>query len=186
MLVLGAMTLLGIRFSNTGHKVASVYGQGPVQRVAPNPKADPFTPAERRQVRAVATRFIETAVYRRNIDDSWEITTSVLRQGMTRKAWAGGEIPVVPYPGDAVAEVRWRVNYSYARTIGLKVAIYPKAGADVDRQVFDIELQNMGTELRPRWLVSLWTPSGGPQLAAAAPGGPPVRIGTSHGSIRPV
>lgn len=186
MLVLGALTLLGIRFSNTGHKVASVYTQEPVTRVAPNPKADPFTPAERRQVRAVATRFIQTAVFREQIDDSWEITTATLRQGLTRKAWAGGRIPVVPYPGDAVAEIRWRVNYSYARTIGLKVAIYPKAGAGVDRQVFDIELQNTGTEQRPRWLVSLWAPSGGPQLAASAPSGPPVRIGTSHGSIRPV
>ncbi len=137
-------------------------------------------------MRSVASRFIETAVFRRHVDDSWELTTPALRQGLTRKAWAAGTIPVVPYPGDAVAQVRWLLDYSYARTIGMKVAIYPKPGAQVSRQVFDIELQNAGTGARPRWLVSAWSPSGGPQIATAAPGGPPVAFAPEHSSLRPI
>ena len=48
LLGVAALALLGIRFSNTGRKVASVYTQEPVTRIAASPKADPFTPEERR------------------------------------------------------------------------------------------------------------------------------------------
>jgi hypothetical protein len=186
VLMAGVLTLLGVYFSNTGHEVPSVYKPGPVARVPPNPKADPFTPSERRQVRAVAARFVASAVLRKNTGDSWEIATAQLRQGLSHTQWASGSIPVVPYPADAIAEVRWRLNYSYARTVGMKVAFFPKPGAQVNRQVFDIELQNAGSAAKPRWLVSDWVPSGGVQLSTAAPGGAPATVGTSHDSIRPI
>jgi hypothetical protein len=186
VLTAGVLTLLGVYFSNTGHRVPSVFKPGPVARVPPNPKTDPFTPTEQRQVRAVASRFISSAVLRKNTGDSWEIATARLRQGLSHRQWASGSIPVVPYPADAIAEVRWRLSYSYVRTIGMKVAFFPKRGAQVNRQVFDIELQNAGTSAKPKWLVSDWVPSGGPQLANAGPGGPPVAAGTSHRSIRPI
>jgi hypothetical protein len=182
------VALLGIYFSNTGHPVPSVYASGPVARVPPNPKTDPFTPDEQRQVRAVATRFVSSAVLRKNTGDSWEIATARLRQGLSQAQWASGSIPVVPYPAEAVALVRWRLSYSYGRRIGMKVAFFPKPGAQVNRQVFDIELQNAGSSAKPKWLVSDWVPSGGAQLSAAGPGSgrPPVAAGTSHGSIRPI
>lgn len=182
----GALTLLGVYFSNTGHRVRSVYTPGPVARVAPNPKADSFTPTERKQVRAVASQFVSSAVLRKNVGDSWELTTPELRQGMSHSDWASGSIPVVPYPADAIAEVRWRLDYSYEHTIGMKVAFFPKPGAGVNRQVFDIALENTGTSAKPKWLVSYWSPSGGVQLAAAGPGGPPAEAGSTQGSIRPI
>jgi hypothetical protein len=180
------LTLLGVYFSNTGHQVPSVFTPGAVARVPPNPKADPFTPLERRQVRAVAAKFVATAVLRKNTGDSWELTTAKLRQGLSQSAWASGSIPVVPYPEEAIAEVRWRLDYSYARTIGMKVAFFPKPGAEVNRQVFDIALQNAGTSAKPKWLVSYWSPSGGAQLAAAGPGRSQAVAGTAQGSIRPI
>ena len=185
-LVVALATFFGVRYANTGHRVPSVYSSGPVARVAPNPKADPFTPEERREVRAVATRFISTAVFRKNVGDSWALTAPELRQGMSHAAWNSGAIPVVPYPEDAIAEVRWRLNYSYANAVGMKVAFFPKPGAEVMRQVFDIELKKVGAAGKDKWLVSFWSPSGGAQIAAADPRGPPVSIGTSSGSIRPI
>ena len=182
----GALTLIGVYFSNTGKRVPSVYEPGPVVRVPPNPKEDPFPPTERRQVRLVAARFVASGVLRKNPGDSWEITTAQLRQGLSHAQWASGSIPVVPYPADAIAEVRWRLSYSYVRTIGMKVAFFPKPRVQVNRQVFDIELQNAGSSAKPRWLVSDWVPSGGVQLATAAPGGAPAAVGTSHRSIRPI
>jgi hypothetical protein len=68
----------------------------------------------------------------------------------------------------------------------MKVAFFPKAGSEVSRQVFDIELKKVGPAGKDKWLVSAWVPSGGPQIAAAAPGGPPIAIGTSSGAIRPI
>ena len=169
---------------NTGHTVPQRFEAGKPQVVPPPPKPDVFTAAERREVRAVATRFVESAVYRRHVDDSWAITTAELHQGISRADWASGEIPVVPYSADAVAEVRWRLDYSYAKDVALKVAFYPKPGSGAARQIFEIELENHGTDATPNWLVSYWAPSGGPQLQNAQPGGPkaPV-VGVGRGQL---
>jgi uncharacterized SAM-binding protein YcdF (DUF218 family) len=172
--VAGTVAFVGIHFSNTGHSVPQRFTAQKPKLVAKSPKADVFTNAERRQVRAVAVRFIESAVYRKNVPDSFAITTSGLRQGESRAEWATGTIPVVPYPAQAVDTVRWRVNYSYADEVGLKVAFYPKPASGADRQVFDIALQNHGSAAAPHWLVSYWAPSGGVQLSRADPRAPSI------------
>jgi hypothetical protein len=166
--VAGTVAFVGIHFSNTGHSVPQHF-TGKPKLVAKSPKADVFTKAERQQVRAVAVRFIESAVFRKNVADSFAITTSGLRQGESRTEWASGTIPIVPYPAKAVETVRWRVNYSYADEVGLQVAFYPKPSSGVDRQVFDIALQNDRSAGVPHWLVSYWAPSGGVQLSRADP-----------------
>ncbi len=189
LLAAGVLAFVGVRFSNTGQDVSAPFTSEPVQRTPPSPRTDPFTATERKQVRAVAVKFVSTAVFRKHVSDSWEITAPSLRQGFSRAAWASGSIPVVPYPGDAIEVVRWRTNYSYDRRIGLQVAFYPKPGADVSKQVFDIELRNVGTSARPRWLVSDWIPSGGPTIASAAPGpsrAPTPALTPLRSTVRPI
>jgi hypothetical protein len=182
--VAGAVALVVILVGNTGHTVPQHFEAGKPQVVPAAPKPDVFTAAERREVRAVAARFVESAVYRRHVDDSWAISTAKLRQGISRADWATGEIPVVPYSADAVAEVRWKLDYSYAKDVALKVAFYPKPNSGASRQVFEIELENHGTDATPNWLVAYWAPSGGPQLQNAQPGGPkaPV-VGVGRGQL---
>jgi len=172
--VAGGVAFVGIRFSNTGHPEKEVFQPGKPQLVPKTPKADAFTPAEQRQVRAVAVRFIESAVYREHVADSFALTTSGLHQGLSRADWAKGTIPVVPYPRNAVGNVRWRLDYSYVKEVGLKVAFYPKPRSRVDRQIFDITLQDKGKAGAPHWLVSYWAPEGGVQLAQADPRAPAV------------
>lgn len=187
LVVAGGFALLVVLVGNTGHAVPDKFTAGKPALVPPPPKADPFTPAERRQVRAVAAKFVESAVYRNHVDDSWAITTAKLRQGITRAAWSAGEIPIVPYDGTAVAEVRWRLNYSYPNDVALKVAFFPKPNSGVERQVFDIELENHGTAAVPRWMVSYWAPAGGPQLQAASPlANPEPVIGAERGQLAAV
>ena len=174
--VAGGVAFVGIHFSNTGHAEKQVFQPGKPQLVPKSPKTDTFTPAEQRQVRAVAVRFIESAVYRNHVADSFALTTSELHQGLSRADWATGTIPVVPYPANAVDDVRWRVDYSYANEVGLKVAFYPKARSGVDRQIFDITLQNKGKAGTPHWLVSYWAPEGGVQVSRANPRAPSVDL----------
>jgi hypothetical protein len=174
--VAGAVAFVGIRFSNTGHPEEQVFRPGKPQLVPKLPKADAFTPDEQRQVRAVAARFIQSAVYRRHVADSFALTTSALHEGLSRADWATGTIPVVPYPAEAVDTVRWHLDYSYAGEVGLKVAFYPKARSGVERQIFDISLQNQGTGGAPRWLVSYWAPEGGVQLSRGDPRAPVVDL----------
>src|SRR5215210_694627 len=72
----------------------------PTGALPPQPN---LTPAQRRMAdvdpaaRKVAGKFILTAVARKNIDDSWAITHPSLRAGFTRREWASGEIPIIPY-----------------------------------------------------------------------------------------
>jgi hypothetical protein len=173
--VAGVVAFLGVHFSNTGHKFTQTFESGKTAQLVPkSPKAQPFTPVEQKQVRAVAIQFIESAVYRKHVDRSWAITTSGLHGGLSRSDWAAGAIPVVPYPEKAVETVRWRVNYSIADEVGMKVAFFPKPAARVERQVFDISLQNRGTARSPHWLVSYWAPSGGVQISQGDPRTPAI------------
>jgi hypothetical protein len=186
LVITGTLAFLGVQFANTGHDYTSPFLPGPVDRPPAAPKPDPFTAVERREVRAVAVQFISTAVYRKNVDASWAISGPALRQGFTRAAWAKGSIPIVPYPEKAIREVRWRLNYSFESRVGLKVAFYPKPGAGIARQVFDIEVSNVGSATKHHWIVSDWTPSGGPQIAAAAPGASQAQFGPRKSEVRPI
>lgn len=172
--VAGGVAFVGIRFSNTGHPEQETFQPGKPQLVPAAPKEDAFTPAEQRQVRAVAVKFIESAVYRRHVADSFALTTGGLHQGLSRAEWAKGTIPVVPYPADAVDSVRYRLDYSYAGEVGLKVAFYPKARSKVERQIFDITLRNTVRSGAAHWLVSYWAPEGGVQLSHGDPRAPSV------------
>jgi hypothetical protein len=51
-----------MRLTDTGHDFTSPFLPGPIRRPPATPKSDPFMPAERRDVRAVAVRFISSAV----------------------------------------------------------------------------------------------------------------------------
>jgi hypothetical protein len=175
--VAGVVAFVGIHYSNTGHKEEQHFTAQKPQLVAKSPKPDVFTRAEQKQVRAVASRFVESAVFRNHVADSFALTTSGLRQGESKSEWARGTIPIVPFPKKAVDTVRWRLNYSYANEVGLKVAFYTKPASGVDRQVFDISLEDHGKAGAPRWLVSYWAPSGGLRLSRADPRSP--SIGTA-------
>ena len=56
------------------------------------------------------------------IDDSWEITTPKLRQGLTRKQWDSGNIPVTPFPAEAVQQIKYALDWSGQDLVYLKVA----------------------------------------------------------------
>ena len=46
---------------------------------------------------AVRDRFVATAVLRVDTVCSYDLVTREFRQGLTREAWAGGTIPVIPF-----------------------------------------------------------------------------------------
>ena len=157
----GALTFVGVHWTNTGRKLNAPFTSEPVQTVAANPQSVAFTGAKRDQVRRVAAHWVATAVIRRHLDESWDLAAPSLRQGLTHDQWLSGNIPAVPYPAEAIALVKSKLDYSYADRVGLKVAIFPKAGSKVRAQTFEIEVQNFGGPAHPHWLVSYWAPAGG-------------------------
>ena len=121
----------------------------------------------------VAARFLETAVARRHVDESWRLVTPELRQGLTRAQWASGSIPVVPFP---IREARWKLDYSFRNALGFQVALFPPQGSDVGATVFNLDLRAVGRGKKRQWLVDGFTPAGraaAPQRAAAQASGAP-------------
>lgn len=159
--VAGVCAFLGVQYSNTGKRPPDHFRPGPVQRVPPPLKAAKLSAVDAESVRRVAELFIDTAVLRKRIDDSWDITTRKLRQGLTRKEWDLGNIPVTPFqPADAVAEVKYDLEWTGADLVYVKIAIVPKPKSNVNGQAFDIGLRRKGDPAAHRWLVDYWVPTG--------------------------
>jgi hypothetical protein len=88
---------------------------------------------------------------------------------MTRKAFLSGNNPVIPYP---VGQIRWAVDYSYARRVGFQIAVFPTHRAHVKPQVFLLDLKEVGSGPRRHWLVKAWNPTPYPNITGGpTPGG---------------
>jgi hypothetical protein len=160
--LIAVAVFVGIRYANTGAKLEKPTG-GPVQTVPPTPKTVNRSAAEMAKVRGVAEHFILTAVYRRHLDEAWALAAPSMRQGMTLSDWRTGNIPVVPYPAKDVAEIKWRLDYSFRKLVGMKIALVPKPHATQTGLVASMELTAVGTGQDRRWLVDAWVPLGGGQ-----------------------
>jgi hypothetical protein len=135
---------------------------GPLTRT-PEPAAAPekplrITPAMRREIDRTVHRFVGTAVVRRNLDAAWELASPTMREGVTRRDWRRGDLPVLPYPEQAIENVDWNVGYSFDRTVGIDVMVVPKAGSGESVLVYAAELTETGAGSSRRWLVDSWIP----------------------------
>ena len=88
-------------FWNTADNIETFSGGKADIFVAPKPHT--LTRSERVAVVSVAKQFVKTAVARDHPERAYEIVNADMRGGMTRKQWAKGDIPVVPYPVARVA-----------------------------------------------------------------------------------
>lgn len=157
LLVVGVVTL-GILYPNTG-KDDEPESAAPVSRAAQiyqEPKTVKLTRADRELALANALQFVNTAVARRRIERSYDLVTPELRQGLTRTDWASGEIPVVPFPA---AEVRARIDYSYANEIGLTMLLVPPANSRAAPATFNMDMRALESAGKRRWLVNAWMPT---------------------------
>jgi hypothetical protein len=118
------------------------------------PKQVPFRTASRHAVRRLLARFVSTAVARCHVADSWELAGPSLREGMNRKQWRTGNIPVVPYPAAKHGQGAWDlVNYSYRNRVGLEVMLFPRRGSGYAMATADAEVVR-GKD--GRWRVDYW------------------------------
>ena len=85
--------------NRSGVESTPAVGSGPVRETPPEPT--PAVPQTRQAAAAAletARDFLRTAVLRRHVERSWPLTSPKLRQGLSRRQWATGNIPVIPYP----------------------------------------------------------------------------------------
>ena len=108
---------------------------------------------------AVAARFVQTAVARKDVGKSWEILSPTYdgKNGYTKATWASGDIPVQPFP---VERAKWDLDHSLKNEVGLLVALYPPRGSQYQAAVFKIDLRAFGKGKSRRWLVDYFGPAG--------------------------
>ena len=159
-----ALTVTAAFFWNTADTRETFSGGEAQVFTAPLPHR--LTKAERASIVAIAQRFLETAVARDHPERAYDIVGPLLRGGLTRKQWATGEIPVVPYPVDGA---RWKVEYANEDAVGLLVLVFPAPGAPERPTVFSMSVVPARSGEGSRWLVAGWSPKGaGPSTIASS------------------
>jgi len=100
---------------------------------------------------AVRDRFVATAVLRVDTACSYDLVTREFRQGLTREAWAGGTIPVIPFhtklPGQARVETLPR-----DADAGRRASLVLLSSPDIGDYAFEVVLVRRAG----RWLVDYW------------------------------
>ena len=165
LLLAGPLIYLGVHFSSSGNPGNA---NGPTVPDYKLPVRAHFTKPEQVEVRRVLAAFISSAVAREHPARSWDLAAPSLREGVTKKQWSRGDLPVVPYPALHKGLGQWDyVEYSYKDSVGLEVFLFPKPGSGYSALTADVELVK-GHD--GRWLVDYWMPKkfhGPPAVAKA-------------------
>ena len=146
------VVLLIVFVRNTGHSYATPINEHGHAQVYHPPKTVVATTAQKTAAVSTLTRFVRSAVIRRDLASSWSLATARLKQGTTHADWMRGDLAVVPYPSAAFRTAGFTLKYQYSHILGYDVLVLPnatKAGELAGQQVYACELHDVhGT-----WLV---------------------------------
>jgi hypothetical protein len=167
--VVVAAIVVGLKWPNTAAKEPPV-SNVPLRFDYSAPKARRLTVHDKVALLTVVRRFIDTAVSGEDIDASWDLVSPDFRAGLTRKQWASGEMPVVPFP---VREARWKLDYADVNGVGYEMSLFPTKGSHMRAQVFLIGLHELGAGTRRHWVVDSWqaAPTSGSTTLSGGGGG---------------
>jgi hypothetical protein len=136
--------------------------QIPAPKVTPTPKTVKFNPETTKDVHALITLFVKTAVARKHLDKSYGLIGPSLREGIPRKKWDTGYTTVVPYPVNADTYVTYDKHvsgdYQYANSARQEVHVVTPHDAketmlETTATFFVFLIKRHG-----HWLVDNWVP----------------------------
>lgn len=104
--------------------------------------------------KSVARRFLETAVVRKNLAESYNLVGPLLKGGITLKQWKSGNNTVVPYPANNAKTTALIVKSSTPNNLLLQVALVAKPGSHTKPQSFALQVN----KINGRWVVNSFTP----------------------------
>ena len=157
ILVAGVIAFVVVKYANTGHSLELPVSNQPAVDVSKVPKTIKLAPGAERTART----FIKTAVARKDLDVAYDLSGPQLRQGLTRKEWLTGNIPVIPYPVDAIDYAPMKIDFSYKREAQIEVALLPKQGSKARPALFILGLIK---DKQGKWLVNSWVPRMSPSV----------------------
>lgn len=150
--VIALVAVLLVFFRNTGHSTATPINLHGKAQVYHPPKTVKATPEQKAAALSTLSRFVRSAVIRRNLADSWPLATRHMKIGTSHADWLSGNLPVVPYPASAFRTAGFTLKYQYKGILGYDVLVLPKetkAAQAAGQQVYACELH----DVRGQWLV---------------------------------
>jgi hypothetical protein len=161
ILLAGVIAFVVTHYTNTAKSTQAPLNTAvPPKDVSKNPKTIKLDP----QARAVAKKFIETAVARKNLRAAYALAGPQIKQGQSLKSWLTGDIAVIPYPVSDLDFAPMKIDYSYPNEALIEVALLPKKGSKVKSALFMMDLK----KIRGKWLVDSWVPRGTPPVPCSA------------------
>ena len=176
-LALVGAVVLGVVYSYEREPETPVSTEAVTTDTAPQAQLR-VTPAVRREVEETVQQFVQTAVVRKDLARAWPLASPLMRQGMTRRDWERGDIPVQPYPAAAFESAAWQLRYRSERTLGIDIMVQPKEGSGGPVAVYSAELTAAGSGPPRRFLVDYWIPQATLGQASAPPAPEPPRGGS--------
>jgi hypothetical protein len=137
---------------------------------APASAAPKLSQSDRAQITRAIDVFVNHAVKRSDTVAAYDVVAPELRPGISRREWAGGDIPVYPFPARGLTHP-WNILYVTREEVGLELQLIPRAHSDVGPIIFHIYLRPAGK----RWLVDSFMP-----VATLAP------LDAKHSKVRSV
>ena len=151
--VIGAvLVILQVSNGSNGTPNAAT-GWGVTYPTAKPPKTVKLDP----QVQRTATKFIKTAVARKDLDVAYRISGPHVREGMTLKQFLTGAIAVVPYAITSKTSASMKIDKSYANTAQLEMYLVTPGHAGRDFFVDMVKKDG-------KWFVDGWVPRGTPPI----------------------
>lgn len=154
--VLGCALAIGFIWPNTApHEQVAANG-GPVKiEKAPTPVR--LKLRDRAAALTVVSEFVDSAVAGHNVDKAWALVTPTLHAGYTRKQWDTQPLPDIP--PFAVAQARWKLQYSDSEGIGFTIALFPPKRSQEQPTLFMVGLHKVGRTKHRHWLIDNWQPA---------------------------
>ena len=112
------------------------------------------TAASKRAITALLDAFIPSAVERHQPLRALPLVTPAFRGGVTRKEWAHGNLPAMPYQATG-RHFPWTLNYSYPREISVTVLLHPAPTEKLGAIAFNAVFKQQGK----RWLIDSFIPA---------------------------
>lgn len=138
---------------------------------APAAAGPRLSKADRASINRTLDAFVNHGVKRVDVAAAYDSVTPELRAGISRKAWAHGDIPIYPYPARGRTFHDWTIDYVTRGEIGLQLVLLPKPHSKLGPIIFHVYLH----PVHGRWLVDLFMPA-----ATLAPLGAKPRVVASN------
>jgi hypothetical protein len=110
--------------------------------------------ADRKAISQSINTFVNHAVKRQDVAASFDVTAPELRAGMSRKAWAKGDIPAYPYPARGTSH-GWTILYVTKDEVAVNLILRPKPGVRMRGILFNVYLR----PVHGKWLIDSFMPA---------------------------